>query len=64
MLGRVQAFLPQMAQAETELHERMKTESQGDFDIENVENVEGPVIEMVRTNLSNCRISKVRLGCR
>ncbi len=40
-----------MAQAETELKERMKTESQDDLDIENVENVEGPLIEMVRISI-------------
>ena len=46
MLGQVRAFLPQMAKADTELKERMNN-APDELNIENVENHDGPLIQMV-----------------
>ena len=46
MLHRVQAFLPQMARAESELQQKLEQNQADDIDIENVDNCD-KVIEMV-----------------
>ncbi len=46
-LARARSFLPAMADANQKLKTEMLTFPEGTFDIENVDNCKGPVIEMV-----------------
>ena len=48
VLRQVQAFLPRMAKADTKLKERMEESSPNALNIENIDDQEGPLIEMVR----------------
>ncbi|XP_054751196.2 NOP protein chaperone 1-like [Lytechinus pictus] len=51
VLDRVKSFLPQMEVANKQLEERIADGKTVDLDIENVDNCEGPIIEM---NLALC----------
>ncbi|XP_030829217.1 uncharacterized protein C12orf45 homolog [Strongylocentrotus purpuratus] len=51
VLGRVKSFLPQMEVANKQLEEKIADGAMEDLDIENVDDCEGPIIEM---NLALC----------
>ena len=50
VLDRVKSFLPQMEEANKQLDEKIAEGSTLDLDIENVDDCEGPIIEMVHTS--------------
>lgn len=52
MLDQVQAFLPQMAQANEKLRKEMAVAPAGHFNIENIDETSGNIIQMVTPAVS------------